>query len=160
MLQVFRMDVKQANILKPMPIQPWKLISASALQGPAIVTLLVWPIAALFALLFGISGNSYQMLIILTVPFAAYLVSCAQAPVAILYFNSEDHSHLYVSFLLSNLVMFFSIAVITAIGAVLWFCHAGVIPTTVVVAVAALVMSAAFITLSAYLYRCHDPTSD
>lgn len=160
MMQQFRADLKQVNILKPMPIQGWKLILAEISHGVILVSLGSWLVIALVAIVYGMTQRSLLPLAAISFPFVALSVVSSQAAVTVLYPSWEDASQRFLGSLLGMLAAGLAIGPPVALGAILWSLRAGTILTALPVTLSALGISIGGIALGSYAYKRHDPTSE
>jgi hypothetical protein len=160
MMQGFRADLKQVNILKPIPIPAWKLILAEIAHGVVLVSLGSWLLIALVAIVYGTAERSLLPLAAISFPFVALSVVSSQAAVTVLYPSWEDASQRFLGSMLGMLAGGLAIGPPVALGAVLWAVRAGTVLTALVVTLSALGISIGGIALGSYAYKRHDPTSE
>ncbi len=160
MLQSFRADMKQANILRPMPISAWQLVGAEMVHGALLTALLAWTAVALVAASYGLQPRSFLLTLALAMPFVAYGSLCWQAVAAIIYPNWEDPTQQYIGLMLSGLGIMLGLGPPAVIGVLGWYLKLGVVPTALAMAFVSAGISVVGVALSGYLYKLHDPTDE
>ncbi|MBP6964511.1 MAG: hypothetical protein KBC96_08900 [Armatimonadetes bacterium] len=158
--QMLRADLKQVNILKPMPISPWWLMVAETANAGLMVWALIWLLFGSAVFLLGAPTSDLMIISGVALPFVAYGTICSQTTVAVLYPNWGDMSQQWIANLLSMLFSVLSIGPPLAVGAILWLLHAPPAMTASAVIAVALTVAAGGITLGAATYRIHDPTDE
>ncbi len=160
MLQSFRGDLKQANILKPMPIPSWQIIAAQTVGGALLVAALAWTTLILVAVTYGLTQSSLLLLTALCLPAITYGVLCWQAGVAIIYPKWEDQTQQFVGGMLSMFAGGVCIAPPVIAGFIMKALHFGILPISMAVLFISAGMAALGIMLSGYLYSRFDPTDE
>jgi len=155
-----RGELSQANLLKPMPIEPWKIIAITTLSGPISIAVILLPIAVISFSLFKFAYKDELFLAVTSIPFLCYAITCAQSSVAVKYPNVQDQSEAVVSMLLMQFVGFIAVAPPIIAGVLLHAFGAGTFITEVVVVIVSLGVASIGITVGAAAYRSYDPTSD
>ena len=160
MLGVFSADLRQANVLRPMPVKNWKLIAATAVQGPVIIVLVVWPLAILLSALSRASVGIWALLVCISLPFAAYSICCSQSVVAAIYPNREDQFQQSVGLMLSGFMSCLSVLPACITGFAAWMISGSIIITSAAIIIPSVFTAAAAILLGDYAYRRYDPTDE
>ena len=160
MLHSFRADIKQANILRPMPISAWQLVGAEMVHSALLIALFTWITVALVAAFYGLQPRSFLLTLALAVPFVAYGSLCWQAVAAIIYPNWEDPTQQYIGLMLSGLGIVLGLGPPAVIGVLGWYLKIGVVPTALAMAFVSGGISVVAVALSGYLYKQHDPTDE
>ena len=160
MLHSFRADLKQANILRPMPIPAWQVIAVQGVHSTLISMAVAWIVVILISLFYGFDARSPLTIAVLALPFAAYASLCWQAVAAVIYPNPDDPTQQFVGNMLSGLAGAVSIGPAIAIGALGWFLHLGVVLPAMMIAAFSIGMAIGGILLSASLYKRFDPTEE
>ena len=160
MLHSFRADIKQANILRPMPISAWQLVGAEMVHSALLIALFTWITVALVAAFYGLQPRSFLLTLALAVPFVAYGSLCWQAVAAIIYPNWEDPTQQYIGLMLSGLGVMLGLGPPALIGVLGWYLKIGVVPTALAMAFVSAGISVVAVALSGYLYKQHDPTDE
>ena len=160
MLHSFRADLKQANILRPMPIPAWQVIAVQGIHSTLISTAIAWIVLILISVFYGFEARSPLTIAVLALPFAAYASLCWQAVAAVIYPNPEDPTQQFVGNMLSGLAATISIGPAVGIGVLGWYLHLGVVFPAMMIAAFSTGMAVAGILLSAWLYKRFDPTDE
>lgn len=160
MQQTLRADLKQVNILKPMPISPWWLMVAETANAGLMVWGFVWLLFGSAIFILGAPASSQMIISGLSLPFVAYASICSQTTVAVLYPNWQDISQQWIANLLSMGLSALSIGPPVAIGVIMWYVHVPPAIAAPVVIATALALALGGITLGAATYRRHDPTGE
>lgn len=160
MLHSFRADLKQANILRPMPIPAWQIIAVQGVHSTLISMAIAWIAFILIAVFYGFEARSPLTIAVLALPFAAYASLCWQAVAAVIYPNPEDPTQQFVGNMLSGFAGLISIGPVVAIGALGWFLHLGVVLPAMMIAAFSTGMAIGGIILSSWLYKRFDPTDE
>lgn len=159
-LQSFRSDLKQANILKPMPFPSWQIIAAQSVHGTLMVSGFTWILVVLVAVTYGLRPNSILPVLALTLPFLSYDLLCWQSAAAIIYPKVEDPTQQYLGSLIGMLASGIAVVPPMAVGAIAWFLHAGLIVVTVLAATISIGMAVIGIAVSGHLYSKFDPSDE
>lgn len=160
MLHSFRADMKQANILKPMPISAWQLVGAGMVHGALLIALFTWITVALVAAFYGLQPRSLLLTLAVAMPFVAYGSLCWQAVAAVIYPNWDDLTQRYIGGMLSGLGVVLGLGPPAVIGVLGWYLKIGVVPTALAMAFVSAGISVVAVALSSYLYRRYDPTDE
>jgi hypothetical protein len=160
MLHSFRGDLKQANILRPMPIPAWQVIAMQGVHSTLISTATAWVVVILISIFYGLNVQSPLTIAVLALPFAAYASLCWQAVAAVIYPNPEDPTQQFVGNMLSGFAVFVTIGPVVGIGALGWLFHLGVVLPAMMIAAFSTVMAVGGILLSSWLYKRFDPTDE
>lgn len=158
--QSLRAELKQVNILKPMPISPWTLMVAETAGAGLIVLGFVWLLFGSAIFILGAKASSLMIISALSLPFVAYASICSQTIPAILYPNWHDMSQQWIANLLSMGLSALSVGPPIAIGAIMWLTQVPAVIAAPVVAATAIALALGGITLGAAIYRRHDPTDE
>ncbi len=155
-----RADLKQANIVKPMPIAAWQIMAAETAHATGLLSLAAWVVLAELAALYGVPHNGSMLVIALTVPFVIAACSCVQVPISVIYPDWEEATSQStgsgLTILLTVSVLGFSLLIGTGLwGLGLWrpavalalilFCSA---------------MSIAGTAVGTFLFQRYDPTNE
>lgn len=160
MFQGFRDDVKQANMLKPMPIPAWKIVAVLPVHGVIILSVVAWCAVAIIAFSYGVPRTSPLVPFSILLPVVSYAVLSSQVWVAILYPDWSDLSQRSIAGVLMMFVYMFSLGLPAGAGIVLWLLHAGLPILIVAVSALSAVVSVVGIALSAAAYAKYDPTNE
>ena len=160
MLHSFRGDLKQANILRPMPIPAWQVIAMQGIHSTLISTAVAWVVVILISIFYGLNVQSPLTIAVLALPFAAYASLCWQAVAAVIYPNPEDPTQQFVGNMLSGLAATISIGPAVGIGVLGWLLHLGVVLPAMMIAAFSTGMAVGGILLSSWLYKRFDPTDE
>ena len=160
MLHSFRGDLKQANILRPMPIPAWQVIALQGVHSTLISTAIAWVVVILISIFYGLNVQSPLTIAVLALPFAAYASLCWQAVAAVIYPNPEDPTQQFVGNMLSGFAGFVTIGPVVGIGALGWLFHLGVVIPAMMIAAFSTGMAIGGILLSSWLYKRFDPTDE
>lgn len=160
MQQMLRGDLKQVNILKPMPISPWWLMVAETANAGLMVWGFIWLLFGSAVFLLGAPASDLMIVSGLALPFVAYASICSQTTVAVLYPNWGDMSQQWIANLMSMLLTVLSVGPPVAVGAIMWALHVPPAIMASAVIATSLALAAGGITLGAATYRSHDPTDE
>lgn len=153
-----RADLKQANMLKPMPIPSWQLLLAEVGNITLQYTVLIWVIVGMTIVIYGGSTGKWVILCGLLLPFATNAVACAQLPVIMLYPKWEDTAQQQISMMISMLVTFLVAGPLIGLFFLLNLVNTPL--AVIVTALASLGLAALGIFLGVTAYRKFDPTDD
>lgn len=153
-------DVRQANILKPLPVPAWKLVAMMPLHNVIVLTFSAWCLIAVVSLTYGLPQSSPLPIIGVLMPLFIYSFLSAQIWVAVLYPDPNDFSQRTASNFISVGVLMFSLMITAAPGLMLWMFEASAIFIVMVVGFVCTMLSAAGILVSAELYKKYDPTNE
>ena len=159
-LQLFRGELKMANILKPMPIPSWQIVMAQAAHGAVLIGGLAGVIAIMVGLTYGLSLRGPLLLVAIAAPFVAYSAFCWQSTIAILYPRWDDPTQQFVGGLLATFSGMISVIPAGVVVGLLYAFRFGSLLAALGVAAVSVAMSAGGIAASGYLYSRFDPTDE
>ena len=159
-LHSLRGDMKQANILKPMPIPAWKVIAAQTIHGTVLIWVFTWVVVCMAAIVYGFPDRSPIIPIALVIPFVAESAVSAMTIVAALFPNWEDPGHRLMGSLLSMITIIITVGPSFGIGALLWVFKVPLIFIVPIVSTVALGMSAGCLALGGHIYKYSEPTEE
>jgi hypothetical protein len=160
MANSLRGDLKQVNMLKPIPIPAWRLVAAETVHGTAIISLLAWSTIGLVWAIYGLRPASPLILAGCAIPFVAHSSLCSQLPVVILYPSIDELAHRYIGGLVSTFAQLISIGPPIVIGLILWHLRVSTAVIVPILACLSLMLSTLGIALGTLAYRRFDPTSE
>ncbi|HUV05792.1 MAG TPA: putative ABC exporter domain-containing protein [Armatimonadota bacterium] len=158
-LRSLRLDVKQANILKPMPIRAWKLMLAETLSGTTPYSLFVWLAVALVGATFGLSGSPLVPAAFV-LPLLAHACISLQLAVGIIYRDVGDKAQQLIAGALGMSAALLAIGLPLAVAIILHALGLGFVLPAIAASCIAIAISAAGIALGAEVYKRHDPTDE
>ena len=159
-LHRLRADLKSVNILKPMPIPAWQLISVQVLHGAILVSVFIWLAVGLIVILYGMPSRSPLVPAAFVFPCIVLASISSQAFVSVLYPDWGDVGQRFLGGMLSMLASMFAIGLPMGISALFWFLKVSPILWVPIVGCIALSISAGGIALGAYAFKRHDPTDE
>lgn len=156
-----RSELKQANILKSMPIAAWKIMLAQAINSTAYLTLGSLVFAATMLTMVPESRNPLLGACLLAVPFLGFVNVAISLICAIFYPDLRDPAQSFlggmVSFFLISLALIPSLVIGILTLAVL---HWSYFAAAAAVSAANLIVGAAGVAFAGYLFHRYDPTSE
>lgn len=155
-----RSDMKQVNILKPMPVSPWKIIAVEPVHGALIVSIMCAAVIGMIYAIIGIKPGSPLFTALYCLPFAAYSCLSAQVAAVVLYPNWDDITQRYLSQMASMAASIFGMLLPIIAFAVSIEFKLPTIFTVGIMVVLCLGLSAVGITLGTWAYRKHDPSDE
>lgn len=156
-----RSELKHANILKSMPIEPWKIIFAMAAHGAIYLTAGILIFAVCMWIFVPPSRGSMLDVCAVSAPFLGFACISATIIPALMYPNMCDNAQNYFANLIGFILI--SIAVVPAaiLGILLIFvwktsCYFALVPLCIV----NVLVGAACVAISGAIFRKFDPTSE
>jgi len=160
MLHNLRGELKQVNILKPMPISSWRLMVAETAPAGLLILVYVWHIIGSAVLLLGLPPSRLFIFTALALPFVSYGCICSQVVAVVVYPNWEDFSQKWIGGMLGMALFVASMGPPIAVGALLWFLRVPLLIAVPVVICISLAIAAGGIGGGALAYNKFDPTSE
>ncbi|WP_319586232.1 putative ABC exporter domain-containing protein [uncultured Desulfobulbus sp.] len=155
-----RNDMKQVNILKPMPVSPWKLIAVEPIHGVLVISIMCAVVIGMIYFIIGLKPGSPLFATLYCLPFAAYSCLSAQVAAVVLYPNWDDLTQRYLSQMASMAASIFGLLLPIIVFVVFLQMK---LPTTLTVGIVGaicLVLSVVGIALGTWAYRTHDPSDE
>jgi hypothetical protein len=160
MLQTLRRDLKQGDMLKPMPIPAWQVMAAHTGHAGIVLAALIWLTAGSALVVGGFPPDQIFVYAALGLPFVAYSLVCSQLITAILYPNMQDLSQTYIGGLLGMMLSGIAIGPPVGIGILFWYLKLPVWLGVPIMILVSLAIAVAGIAAGAAVYRRHDPTDE
>lgn len=156
-----RSELKQANILKSMPIAAWKVILAQNISAVAYLTAGVAAFAVSIWAFIPETRPDLLLLCSISAPFFAFANVSAMSISSILYPDMRDISQNYIFGMVGFLLIAIAALPTLVLGGILW----GVfrLPwyiTAACISVANIIVGAAGISIAGLLFRKFDPTGE
>ncbi|MHB1456972.1 MAG: putative ABC exporter domain-containing protein [Armatimonadota bacterium] len=160
MSQSIRSDMKQVNILKPIPVSPWKIIAIEPIHGALIVSVMCAAVIGMIYFIIGIKPGSPLYMALFCLPFAAYSCLSAQVAAVVLYPNWDDITQRYLSQMASTIASIFGTLLPIVAFIILWMQKVHIVFSVAIVAILCSILSVAGIALGTWAYRKHDPSDE
>ncbi len=155
-----RKDLKQADLVKPMPIAAWQMMVIETAYAVALVTAAAWAVMIESAALDAVQGGGLLFLMAVVTPFVVGATTCAQLPVSVIYPDMDEPASQsiggFLAFVLAAAVMGGS----ALIGAVPWNVGLWRPAVALAVIVFTLAISVAGVAVGSLLYARYDPTDE
>lgn len=155
-----RSDMKQVNILKPMPVSAWKIIAVEPIHGALIISIMCGALIGLLYTIIGIKAGSPLYTAFFCLPFAAYSCLSAQVTAVVLYPNWEDITQRYLSQMASAIASIFGTLLPIIAFMILSMEKVPIAFSVGIIAILCMVLSSAGIALGTWAYRKHDPSDE
>ena len=156
-----RAELRQANIVKGMPIVAWKIVMAQVASSVASMTLAMWGLGACLWLFAPVVRGPIFCACALGLPFLAFAVAPAAMIPAILYPEMRDMLQNYLSGMLAVLFVGMAVAPPAAVGATYFFLLRRDLCSAIILACAAsAVMGAAGVCVASRAFRAFDPSGE
>lgn len=85
-----RKDLKQVNLVKPMPFPAWQMLAAETTHAVGFVTAAAWAVMLETAVLYGMPADGSLFLLAAVTPFVSAAAACVQLPVSVIYPDMDD----------------------------------------------------------------------
>ncbi|MCL5104907.1 MAG: putative ABC exporter domain-containing protein [Armatimonadetes bacterium] len=156
-----RSELKQANILKSMPIPAWKVMLAQAINSTLYVIGGVFLFAvAMWVLMPGTRGEMLGACV-LAVPGLAFANTSMATISALLYADSRDTAQTFLGSAIAMMLMWVVLIPTVVISAAMWIVfRASFYHMAIAVSLANFTIGAAGVSISGLLFRRFDPTGE
>ncbi|MHB0999513.1 MAG: putative ABC exporter domain-containing protein [Armatimonadota bacterium] len=155
-----RSDMKQSNMLRPIPIPAWHVVAAESVHGAVIISVMYWAMMGMIAAIFGLPAGSPLILTALCMPAISYLCFSAEVAAIVIYPNWDDITQRYLSQMACTFASIFGTLLPMGVGIALWYLKVPVMIIALIITVLCAVLSAAGIALGTAAYRRHDPSDE
>lgn len=156
-----RAELKQANILKSMPIAAWKVMFVGTLNSMIYLTAGIAVFSAAMWIVIPQTRGPVLIACALGAPFLGFANVSMTGIAGLLYPDNRDIAQNYLSGLISFLLVSLAVLPTIVLGAFcLYFLRTSLYMAVAVTAIANIAIGASGITISGLIFRKFDPTSD
>lgn len=156
-----KLELKHANLMKPMPIPSWQILCMETASIVVQFTLAAWFLSAIVMIAYHVPFDSKLGLFVMIVPFVIALSTSAQLPI-IPFFSgaSSDQAQQQIVAMLSMLASAVSLGVPVGVSMLLGFLKVGVVPTAAAIALISSGITVGWIVLGKLAYDRYDPSDE
>ena len=159
--QPMRSELKQANILKAMPVTPWKFVMVQAISNAAFAS--VWILTLAAAMWMTLPGTRGPLLVGCTImsPFIAFTCVSAVTMASLMYPDMRDAAQNYLSGMVGFLLTFLALLPSVGLGVVMvGVVHSPFLEAARSIALLNLLIGTACVMAAGAMFRKFDPTGE